>query len=171
MANESIEKHIIQYEEDENKQRHVSGQGAIGSTAYSVQGQCTETVGTDNADGTELISIDIPAGYTFVCTHIHFSCNEGRAISVATVNDGESLGHASEDVLLTFGSPNVGFHAITKEEQGVFKVTATSTQALDLKVFAEHTVYNETNDPATSYFSAYIFGLLFKSDVAVRGTS
>lgn len=168
---ETTLRQVIRYEETENKQRLPSGQGAIGSTAYSTQGQCTETVGTNAANGTELISIDIPAGYTFVCTHIHFSCNEGRAISVATVNDGESLGHASESVKMTFGSPNIGLHAITKEEQGIFKVTATATQALDLKVFAEHTVYNATNDPATSYFSAYIFGLLFKSDNRVGGTA
>lgn len=167
----SIQKNIVKYEETENKQIIPSGQGMVGSTSYSTQGQCTETVGTDNANGTSLISIDIKEGYTFVCTHIHFSCNEGRAISVASVNDGESLGHASESVIMTMGSPNIGFHAITKEEQGVFKVTATSSQALDLKVFAEHTVFNETNDPATSYFTAYITGLLFKSDVEVRGTS
>lgn len=168
---ENIQRNIVKYEETENKQLIPSGQGIVGCTSYSTQGQCTETAGTNDANGTELISIDIPAGYTFVCTHIHFACNEGRAISVASVNDGEALGHASESVIMTMGSPNIGLHAITKEEQGIFKVTATSTQALDLKVFAEHTVFNTTNDPATSYFSAFITGLLFETDNLIRGVS
>ncbi len=164
--------HEVKYEETVNKQRIPSGQGLIGATAYWTQKTAKEVQGTNNSNGTQLLSVDIPAGYVFVCSILQFACNEGRTIAVCTVDDGQSLGHSSQTEYYTLGSDNKGFYCVKGEEQPIFIVdNSGSSDAIDLKVYAPHTVFNTTNDPNTSYFNAFIGGLLYKGAVATRGES
>lgn len=165
-------KHTIKYEESVNKLRIPSGQGLIGATGYWEQGQVQEEQGGNASDGTELISIDIPAGYVFVCSILQYSCNEGRMIACCTVNDGESLGHASQSDKYPFGDDQIGFHGIKADNQPIFIIdNSGSSSALDLKVYVPHTAFDTTNDPTTSYFNAFIGGLLYDGDVETRGVS
>ncbi len=169
---ENNEVKIINYEETIHQQRIPSGQGLIGATPYWVQ---TSTpllgvTGTNDADGTEILEINIPAGHVFVCSNLWYSCNEGRHIAVCTVADAQVLGHGSQARVTTFGSDNKGLHLIAKEEDPIFIIDNSGSDVdIDMLVFAPHTVFNIINDPVTSYFEAFIAGLLYRGNVTTRG--
>jgi len=170
---ESNEVKVVNYEETIHQQRIPSGQGLIGATPYWVQ-ISTDLLGiqgTNNANGTEILEINIPAGHVFVCSNIWFSCNEGRHIAVCTVDDAQVLGHASQSVnILTLGSDNKGLHALLKEEDPIFIIDNSGSDVdIDMLVFASHTVFNIVNDPVTSYFEAFISGLMYRGNVTTRG--
>jgi hypothetical protein len=167
------ERIVLKYEETIHQQRIPSGQGLIGATPYWVQATTAllGIIGTNNANGTEVLEIEIPAGHVFVCSILHFSCNEARTIKVCTVADAQVLGHASEAEIFTLGSSLVGLHAIKAEEQPIFIVdNSASAVAIDMLLYAPHTVFNIVNDPVTSYFEAFFGGLLYRGNVALKGT-
>lgn len=171
---EEIERHNIEYEETVNQVRIPSGQGLIGASAYWEQATTPllGVIGINNANGTEILEIEIPAGYVFVCSLIQFSCNEARTIKVCTVADAQVLGHGSQVEIFTLGSANQGLHAIKGEAQPVFVVdNSGSAVAIDMLLFAPHTVFNIINDPVTSYFEAFFAGLMYNGAIAIRGTT
>lgn len=162
----------INYEETIHQQRIPSGQGLIAATAYWIQATTAllGIQGTNNANGTEILEIEIPAGHVFVCAILQYSCNEGRQIKVCTVADAQVLGHASQVERYNFGDDNKGLHAIKAEQQPIFIVdNSASTVAIDMLLYAPHTVFNITNDPITSYFEAFFGGLLYRGNVTTRG--
>ena len=69
---ESNEIKTVAYEETIHQQRIPSGQGLIGATPYWVQisTDALGVQGTNNANGTEILEINIPAGHVFVCSNI-----------------------------------------------------------------------------------------------------
>lgn len=169
---ESIERHNIQYEETIHKQRIPSGQGIINTTSQYKEKTFKEVVGTNNANGTELAEIEIPEGFIFACYYIQYACNEGRSIAVCTVDDAASLGDASQAERFVFGDDNVGLHADHGIEHPLFVVdNSAGTAAIDMLVYAPHTVFNVTNDPATSYFQGHIAGICYKGKIETRGES
>jgi len=169
---ESNEKIVLNYEETRHQQRIPSGQGMIGATAYftSAVTALLGVVGDANANGTEILEINIPAGMVFVCTLLQYSCNEGRQIGVCTVPDAGSLGDGDQAEIYNFGDGNVGLHAIKGEEQPIFIVdNSGSTVDIDMLIYAPKTIFNVANNPATAYFQAYIAGLLYRGNVTTRG--
>ena len=170
---ENDERHVINYEETVHQQRIVSGQGLIGATPYWAQ-QGTPLLGIQgdaNANGTEILEINIPAGHVFVCSNLWYSSNEGRSIAICTVDDAQVLGHASQAEVLPFGSDNKGFHAALKEQNPIFVVdNSASLVDIDLLLYAPVTVFNIANNPVTSYFQAFMSGLLYRGNVALKGT-
>ena len=170
---ENNERHNIGYEETVNQQRIPSGQGLIGASAYWAQAVTVllGVVGDANANGTEILEIEIPAGYVFVCSILQYACNEGRQIGVCTVDDTTTLADASRAEKYVFGDNVVGFHAIKSDDQPIFVVdNSGSTVAIDMLIYAPKTVFNIANNPATAYFQAFIGGIMYKGSVAVRGT-
>nr|BDI55217.1 MAG: hypothetical protein [uncultured archaeon] len=171
---ESNEIQMIKYEETIHQQRIPSGQGLIGATPYWVQiGTPLEgVVGINNVNGTEILEINIPAGHVFVCSNFWYSCNEGRSVAVCTVDDAQVLGHGSQTQVAPFGSDNKGLHALLKEQDPIFVVdNSLSDVDIDMLVFAPHIVFGVTpNDAATSYFEAFIAGLLYRGNIVQRGT-
>ena len=170
---ENNERINLLYEETIHQQRIPSGQGLIGATPYWVQANTAllGVIGTNNANGTEVLEIEIPAGHVFVCSILHYACNEGRTIKVCTVADAQVLGHASQTEVYTFGSDNKGLHAIKAEEQPIFIVdNSASAVAIDMLLYLPHTVFNVVNDPVTSYVEAFFGGLLYRGNVALKGT-
>ncbi len=170
---ENNERAIVIYEETVNQQRIPSGQGLIGATPYWTQ-QGTPLLGIQGdagADGTELIEINIPAGHVFVCSNLWYSCNEGRSIAICTVADTQVLGHASQAEVLPFGSDNKGFHGALKEQDPIFVVDNSASDVdIDLLLYAPVTVFNVANNPVTSWFQAFMSGLLYRGNVALKGT-
>jgi len=170
---ENNERIVLKYEETVNQQRIPSGQGLIGATPYWTQitTPLLGVTGTNNANGTEVLEINIPAGHVFSCSILHYSCNEGRSIGVCTVADTQVLGHASQAEIMAFGSDNKGLHAIKAEEQPIFVVdNSASAVDIDLLLYLPHTVFNIVNDPVTSYIQAFMAGLLYRGNVALKGT-
>ena len=170
---ENNERIVLKYEETINQQRIPSGQGLIGATPYWVQATTPllGVVGDANVNGTEILEIEIPAGHVFVCSILQYSCNEGRQIKVCTVADAAVLGAASQAEIYSFGSDVVGLHAIKAEEQPIFIVdNSGSAVAIDMLLYAPATVFNIANNPATSYFEAFFGGLLYRGNVALKGT-
>lgn len=169
---ESNEIQMIKYEETIHQQRIPSGQGLIGATPYWVQigTPLLGVQGTANPNGTEILEINIPAGHVFVCSNLWYSCNEGRSIGICTVADAQVLGHASQTEIAPFGDDNKGLHALLKEEDPIFMVdNSASAVDIDMLVYAPATVFNIVNDPVTSYFQAFISGLLYRGNVTTRG--
>ena len=170
---EENERIVVNYEETVNQQRIPSGQGLIGATPYWVQ-QGTALLGvqgTANVNGTEILEINIPAGHVFVCSNLWYSCNEGRSIAICTVDDAQVLGHASQAEILPFGDDNKGLHAALKEQDPIFVVdNSASAVDIDLLLYYPPTVFNIVNDPATSYIQAFMAGLLYRGNVALKGT-
>ena len=170
---EDIEKIHLNYEETIHQQRIPSGQGLIGATPYWVQATTPllGVQGTANVNGTEVLEIEIPAGHVFACSIIQYSCNEGRQLKVCTVADAAVLGAASQAEVYSFGSDVVGLHAIKAEEQPIFVVdNSASAVAIDMLLYLPPTVFNIVNDPVTSYVEAFFGGLLYRGNVALKGT-
>ena len=170
---ENNERINLLYEETVNQQRIPSGQGLIGATPYWIQATTPllGVVGDAAGIGTEILEIEIPAGHVFSCSIIHFSCNEARTIKVCTVADAQILGHASQAEFFTLGSANQGLHAVKGENQPVFVIAnSDSLVAIDMLLYAPVTVFNIANNPATSYFEAFFGGLLYRGNVALKGT-
>ena len=170
---ENNERIVLKYEETIHQQRIPSGQGLIGATPYWVQAPpaLLGVIGTNNANGTEVLEINIPAGHVFVCSILHYSCNEGRQIKVCTVADAQVLGHASQAEVYGFGDDNIGLHAIKAEQQPIFIVdNSGSAVDIDMLLYLPHTVFNIINDPVTSYIEAFFGGLLYRGNVALKGT-
>ena len=169
---ENNERHVINYEETINQQRIPSAQGIIGATAYftSKVTALLGVVGDANANGTEILEINIPAGMVFACTLLQYACNEGRQIGVCTVPDAGVLGDGDQAEIYNFGDGNVGLHALKGEEQPIFIVdNSGSTVDIDMLVYAPKTIFNVANNPATAYFQAYIAGILYRGNVTTRG--
>jgi len=173
VISENNERHVIGYEETVNQQRIPSGQGLIGASAYweDAVTALLGVVGDANANGTEILEIEIPAGYVFACSILQYSCNEGRQIGVCTVADAQVLAHGSQIERYVFGDNVVGFHAIKSDGQPIFVVdNSGSATAIDMLVYIPKTVFNVANNPVTAYFQVYIGGIMYKGAVAVRGT-
>ena len=170
---ENNERIVLKYEETVNQQRIPSGQGLIGATPYWVQ-QGTILLGVQgdaDADGTIFIRIVIPAGHVFVCSNLWYSSNEGRSIAVCTVDTTLLLDDASRAEVLPFGSDNKGLHAALKEEDPIFTIdNSGGAVAIDVLVYAPATVFNIANNPVTSWFQAFMAGLLYRGNVALKGT-
>jgi hypothetical protein len=174
MLPESIERQVIKYEENVNQIRIPSAQGLIAASARWVQitTALLGVVGTAGGNGDEILEINIPAGYVFVCSILHYASNEGRSVAVCTVADAQVLGHASQAEVMAFGSDNKGLHALKAEEQPIFVVdNSASAVDIDLLLYAPPTVFNIANNPATSYFQAFMAGILYDGRVAIRGTT
>ena len=170
---ENNERIVLKYEETIHQQRIPSGQGLIGATPYWVQATTPllGVIGTANVDGTEVLEIEIPAGHVFVCSIIHYSCNEARTLKVCTVDDAQVLGHGSQVEVFTLGSSLVGLHAIKAEEQPIFIVdNSASAVDIDMLLYLPPTVFNIVNDPVTSYIEAFFAGLLYRGNVTLKGT-
>jgi hypothetical protein len=144
-----------------------SANGLIAASAYWEEQAGIEIQGTNDANGTSIIDspIDLPAGWTFVGTIVKVSCNEGRSAKVVTVNDGESLGHASEAEHYWVDGQNVGANGEISDGLPLFVIEADNSQARDIYLMAEHTMYNTTNDPTSSYFNGFIGGIMYKSQI------
>lgn len=169
---ESNERHVVNYEETINQQRIPSGQGIIGATPYftSIVTPLLGVVGIANVNGTEILEINIPAGMVFACTLLQYACNEGRQIGVCTVPDAGVLGDGDQAEVYVFGDDNVGLHVLKADNNPIFVVNNSgSIVDIDMLVYAPATVFNITNDPATSYFQAYLAGLLYRGNVTTRG--
>ncbi|KKN15262.1 hypothetical protein LCGC14_0987810 [marine sediment metagenome] len=169
---ESNERINLKYEETINQQRIPSAQGMIGATPYftSKVTPLLGVVGIANINGTEILEINIPAGMVFACNLLQYACNEGRQIGVCTVPDAGVLGDGDQAEIYVFGDDNVGLHAIKGEEQPIFIINNSgSTVDIEMLVYAPATVFNITNDPATSYFQAYVAGILYRGNVTTRG--
>jgi hypothetical protein len=161
------------YEETIHQQRIPSGQGLIGATPYWVQATTPllGVVGTADPNGTEVLEIEIPAGHVFSCSILHYSCNEGRQIKICTVDDAQVLGHGSQVEVYAFGSDVVGFHGIKAENQPIFVIdNSASAVAIDMLLFLPPTVFNIVNDPVTSWVEAFFGGILYRGNVALKGT-
>ena len=162
----------LKYEETIHQQRIPSAQGLIGATPYWIQATTAllGVIGLNAAGGTEILEIEIPAGHVFSCAILHYSCNEGRQIKVCTVDDTQAVGHASQVEVYSYGSDNKGLHAIKAEELPIFVVdNSASAVAIDMLLYAPHTVFNIINDPVTSYFEAFFGGILYRGNVALKG--
>lgn len=167
---ETIERALMKYEETVNKMRIPAAQGLIGGSAYWKDTPFKEIIGINNANGTELAELEIPAGHVFVCSLIQYASNEGRSIAVCTVADAQVLGHASQSERFIFGDENIGIHALKSEDQPIFVVdNSAGAVAIDMLVYAPHTVLNATNDPVTSYFQGHLGGILYDGAVETRG--
>ena len=171
---ESIERQVIKYEENVNQIRIPSAQGLIAGSGRWVQigTPLLGVQGTAGGNGDEILEINIPAGYVFVCSNLWYSSNEGRSIAICTVGDAQVLGHASQVEILPFGSDNKGLHALLKEEDPIFTYdNSASAVARDLLLYAPNNVFNIVNNPVTSWFQAFMAGILYDGRVRIRGTT
>lgn len=128
----------------------------ISAAYYWTDATAEEVVGTNNANGTTVLSLSVPATTTFICTIVTASCNLAAFLKIGY---GTIAGPPTD--VCNFDVTPRGTCGYMTEKLPVFVYDNTTDAAVTLLIFAPHTAWNVAdNDAITKYFNAFIGGLL-----------
>lgn len=117
-----------------------------------------EVVGTDDADGTSILTISIADEAVFICTQLKGSTNVSALIAIGTGD----LGDPPTDVTF-IDLQNIGeVWAQAEVNSPLFVINNIGGDAdVTLRMWVPHTAFGvATNDDANHYFNGYIGGIL-----------